>query len=361
MHFEAAVFFACVMLFTWVGYPALAFLLSKVMPRRPKKAPFRPALSIILPVHDEGPALEAKIRNILAQGYPRALREIIVVDDGSDDGAVESLPPELRRAVRVITLPVRRGKACALNAGIQAATGEILIFTDARQKIKRGSIQALLKNFYDHRVTAVTGALRPNAGRAESLFRRYEEALRRFESAWGSPAGATGAFYAVRRRCAAYLPEDTILDDLVISMTAAARGRLVYEPQAVAVEPHQEAADTWRRRLRTLAGNWQIVLHPLRYRRIFSRRTAFQLFSHKFLRLVSPISAAGLALSLAPSAPLAAATAAVGIGATIVLSLLPAGGFAGAAAELARSLFVAPVRALTRYLRGRETVLWQRR
>ena len=186
MPLKAALIFAGAMLFTYAGYPLLAFALSKIAPRRVRKAPFKPFISIILPVHNEAGRLPGKLENLLAQRYPRGLSEIIVVDDGSDEEAADSIPPRLRRAVKTITLPRRRGKACALNAGIQAASGEILVFTDARQQIAPGSLDALVKNFYDHRVTAVTGSLRRPPGTLEGLFRRYEEALRRWESAWGN-------------------------------------------------------------------------------------------------------------------------------------------------------------------------------
>lgn len=361
MRLEAALFFAGAMLFTYVGYPALAFVLSKVARRRVRRAPFRPSISIILPVHNESDRIEGKLRNILAQDYPRVLMEIILVDDGSDEDAAESIPADLSCRVNVITLPRRRGKASALNAGVHAARGEILVFMDARQHIKPGALEALLKNFYDHRVTAVTGALECPSGSAEGTLRRCEEALRRWESAWGSPAGATGALYAVRGKSAVYLPEDTILDDLVMSMSAGARGRLVHEPLAVAVEVDQGGGEAWRRRMRTLAGNWQIVFHPLRFRRIFSAGTVLQLVCHKLLRLLFPLFALGLAVSGGMAAPSVALALFCVLGAACAVFASRRGRLGRAAAGAVASILAAPLAGLAGYISGRETVLWARR
>ncbi len=359
MPLKAAFFFAAVIAFTWIGYPALAYLFSKMLPRPVRKAAFRPRVSIVLPVYNEGPRVEGKIRNILAQEYPRELLEIIVVDDGSTDRSIESLPASLAGEVCLIALPWRCGKAAALNCGIRAATGKIIVFMDARQQVQPGSLSALLDNFNDRRVTAVTGALQACAKGGESLFRRYEEALRAWESAWSSPAGATGALYAVRRASAPYLEEMTILDDLVISMTAASRGRLVYEPRAVAIEPQGQGASR-RRRLRTLAGNWQILLHPLRYRGIYSAQTVFQLCCHKFLRLTTPFCAGGLILSLSVAAPAITAAGLATLVMAPALALATPGCTGRGARRLAWSLLVAPLRSLARYLSRSESVLWQR-
>ena len=361
MRLEAALFFAGAMIFTYIGYPALAFGLSKVMRRRVRRAPLWPSISIILPVHNESDRIEGRLKNILAQGYPRALAEIIVVDDGSDEDAAKSIPADLLSRVKLITLPRRRGKASALNAGVQAASGEILVFMDARQRIKPGSLEALLENFHDQRVTAVTGSLECPSPGAEGALRRYEEALRRWESAWASPAGATGALYAVRRGSAVHLREDTILDDFVMSMSAAATGRLVHERRAVAMEVDEGRGDAWRRRMRTLAGNWQIVFHPLRFRRMFSAGTVVQLVCHKLLRLLFPLFAMGLVASVAIAAP-PVALALVGVGAAAGVLLVSGRGRLGRTCAVAvASLIAAPLAGLAGYISGRETVLWARR
>ncbi|MCD6405743.1 MAG: glycosyltransferase [Planctomycetes bacterium] len=361
MPFKIALVFAAAMAFTYVGYPALLFLISRLAGRRAREQHSFPLVSVILPVYDEGARLGAKVDNIISQDYPSDRLEIVVVDDGGSDYAPDHLRDARLAGVNVISLPRRLGKASALNAGIEAARGEVLVFTDARQEIAAGSIRALAARFADPDVAAVTGRLAVAGGGAEGMYRRYEETLRSWEGRCGAVAGATGALYAVRRRAVGLIPAETILDDLVISVAAAAKGRFLYEPQAVALEPSESAARTWNRRIRTLAGNWQLLLHPVRYRRIFSLRTIVPLICHKALRLFFPLFAVGFLLCVAAGgAGAVVAVPVVALSAVIVAAAILAGGPAATIVEIAASLVVAPVGALARYLSGRESVLWAR-
>jgi len=364
MLLSCALFCAAVLVFTYLGYPLLAVTLARLAPRPVRRAAGFPFLSVVLPAHREGRRLREKLSQLRSQKYPCGKLEIIAVLDGCAQEAEAERLVASGLADRVICFPERRGKAAALNAGMRAAAGEVIVFTDARQTLAPRAIAALAENFADDEVTAVTGRLvtssPPGGPGAEGLFRRYEEGLRRAEAAWGSCAGATGALYALRATAAAPIPEDTILDDLVISLSAAAQGRLVYEPRATATEPPGGPHRTKRRRIRTLAGNWQIALRPLAYRSIFSRRTVLQLLCHKGLRIVCPFFAAGLAVSLAVLWPLATALAAASGAAVLAAGRTFSRRGAGALSEAAESLLFAPVAALFGYLSGRETVVWAR-
>jgi cellulose synthase/poly-beta-1,6-N-acetylglucosamine synthase-like glycosyltransferase len=359
MPLRATLLFALLMVFTYAGYPLVAFLLARIAGRGVKRATYRPTVSVILPVHNEGDRLVRKVRNLREQTYAGDRVEIIVVDDGSTDGSAERLSLRAPAGVGVVMLPQRYGKATAINAGLEAATGQVIVFTDARQTLEPKAIEMLLENLADPSVAAVTGRLATVDRTADGFFRRYVERLRSWEALWGSCAGVTGALYAVRRKYAAALPADTILDDLVMSLGAASRGRLVYDTRAVAIEEPQDYGRVWRRRLRTLAGNWQILLHPLRYRRILSARALVPLVCQKALRLFFPFFAAGFAISAAYLLPLAAilATVAVAVlGASMVAAFKR--GAVGHAGQALASVFLAPVEALLLYLVGRETVLW---
>jgi len=347
---------AALMVFTYAGYPFIAFVLAVIFRRAVARAEFTPKVTVILPVHNEGERLRGKVGNLLSQEYPQDRMEIVVVNDGSEDGSVEDLRRESPAAVKIVTLPERQGKASAINAGLAAATGEVIVFTDARQALAQGTLEALLSSFADARVAGVTGRLVAQGGGADGFFRRYEERLRSWEAAWGSCTGATGALYAVRRTAAVPLPRDTILDDLVMWLCAGRAGRLVYEKDAVAVEPSCGDGRTWHRRLRTLAGNWQILLHGVRFKRALSPRVTVQLACHKGLRLLFPFFACAFVAGAALAWPLGA-LAAVAAGA-VSLALSFALRKFGWIVEIMMSLFVAPVEALVRYMSGRESVLW---
>lgn len=358
MYFELAVAFIIVMAFTYAGYPAVAWVLSKVARRPVIKGSYTPFVSVIMPVHNEGARVARKIANVLAQDYPRGNLEIIVVDDGSTDGCVDSVSGGVSASLRIVRLLERGGKANALNAGISGARGEVMVFTDARQLLGGDALRRLVASFADKRVTAVTGRLVPGREGAEGAFRRYEETLRKWEAAWGSCAGATGALYAVRSAAVRSIPSESILDDLVISLSAASRGRLVYAEEAVAYEVDEEDERTRTRRLRTLAGNWQMLLGPRRFGCVFSWRTFAQVTCHKILRLAFPFFAAAALVCIALTSVEAVAACLAAAAATGVV--LISSGRHRRVAETLAYLCVAPVQALVRYLTGRETVLWGR-
>lgn len=356
---KVALLSACMMAFTYVGYPLIACVAAAAVRRRRHSDPEPRKVSVILAVHNEGHRLSSKVRNLLAQDYPRKLVRVIVVDDGSSDGSVENLESQDLERVTIISLPERRGKAAALNAGLGAAMGDVVVFTDARQAVRPDAIRMLCRNFSDPSVAAVTGRLFSPAGSAGRLFRRYVEAVRSWEGIWGSCAGAAGALWAVRRECVEALPEDTILDDLVLSLSATAVGRLVYEKHALAFESHEDSARVWRRRLRTLAGNWQILFHPVKYRRVFTTRSFVPLVCQKLLRLLFPFAALAFAVSVLAVWPVVIGPAAVLILA-LVLSAGLTGALRGSVISALSSLLFAPLEALWLYLSGRQTVLWAR-
>jgi cellulose synthase/poly-beta-1,6-N-acetylglucosamine synthase-like glycosyltransferase len=204
----------------------------------------------------------------------------------------------------VFGLPERRGKPAALNALASRARGEVLVFADARQRFERGALRALVADFADPDVGGVSGELmfvadpdRGWVGEAVGLYWRYEKCIRRAESRVHSTVGATGAIYAMRRELYRPLPEDTLLDDVLLPMGVVAQGRrVVFESAARAYDrPAATAAQEFARKARTLAGVFQLfahhpwVLHPLR------NPLFFQTLSHKGLRLLTPFA---LALAL---------------------------------------------------------------
>jgi cellulose synthase/poly-beta-1,6-N-acetylglucosamine synthase-like glycosyltransferase len=202
-----------------------------------------------------------------------------------------------------------RGKAAALNAGVARARHEILVFADARQTFAPDALRALVAPFADRRVGAVTGELiLENAGAGEpgvaegvGLYWRYEKYLRRLESIVGSVLGATGAIYAMRRELWQPLPGDTILDDVLAPMRAVFAGRtIVFEARARAFDraPEDPAAEA-RRKIRTLAGNVQILWLDPRLLIPVVNPVWLQYMSHKVGRLLVPYALVALLVSSA--------------------------------------------------------------
>jgi cellulose synthase/poly-beta-1,6-N-acetylglucosamine synthase-like glycosyltransferase len=200
-----------------------------------------------------------------------------------------------------VLLAEREGKAVALNHGIAAARGEVIVFTDARQEIEPSAIPQLIANLADSRVGCVSGELCLSGGSGArategvGLYWKMEKQIRKWESASGSVVGATGALYAVRRELIPTLPACTILDDVYIPMEVVRRGcRVVFEPEARAWDkPTAGFRREFLRKVRTLTGNYQLLqLMPWLLGRANPLR--FELISHKLLRLLVPFALVGL-------------------------------------------------------------------
>jgi cellulose synthase/poly-beta-1,6-N-acetylglucosamine synthase-like glycosyltransferase len=102
--------------------------------------------------------------------------------------------------------------------------------------------------------------------------------------------GATGAMYAIRKELFSELPQDLILDDVYIPLKAIEKGfRAIFEPKAKIYDTAvKNAREEFLRKTRTLAGNFQIFVYLKRLFNPFKSPIAWQLFSHKFLRLIVP-------------------------------------------------------------------------
>jgi cellulose synthase/poly-beta-1,6-N-acetylglucosamine synthase-like glycosyltransferase len=285
------------MLYTYVGYPFWIYLRSRLHPRPVRQELMLPRVSVILAVHNGASLLRQKIDHLLSLDYPRDRMEIIVVSDGSTDGTEDILNEYIIPPVRSIRYTEHRGKAAALNLGMQAATGEILVFLDLRPWLEKNALPMLLSNFADPEVGCVAGELvlrceghDAGAKAVAGLYWRYEQWIRNCEAKVDSPVGVYGGFYAVRRELARELPEGTILDDMLQPLSVIRQGfRSVVDLRARVYDiwPRSLRGE-FHRKVRTLAGNFQLLkLAPWLLLR--QNRLRFELISHKLLRLLVPI------------------------------------------------------------------------
>jgi cellulose synthase/poly-beta-1,6-N-acetylglucosamine synthase-like glycosyltransferase len=286
---------AFVVVYVYLAYPVLLALWARLRPRPVTADDKTPAVSIIIAARNEADRLGARIENLLALDYPRRQVQIVVVSDGSTDGTAEVLR-RYRPAVDALYLTAG-GKARALNAGVARARHELLVFTDARQHFAADALRRLVSPFADSTVGGVSGELildaeqGETAGIAEGVggYWRYEKWLRRQESTIGSTLGATGAIYALRKHLWQPLPEQTILDDVLAPMRAVlASTRVVFEAGARAFDQAVSAPAELRRKIRTLAGNFQILWLEPRLLNPFANPVWLQYLSHKVGRLIVP-------------------------------------------------------------------------
>ncbi len=195
--------------------------------------------------------------------------------------------------------PEPHGKAAGLNDAIKLATGEVLLFTDARQRIESGALRLLVENFADPEVGAASGELMlgdptsGETGKGMGLYWQIEKKIRELESASGSVAGATGAIYCARRSLldASPLPEGAILDDVLLPMQIVRQGfRVIFDSRAQAWDaPYLGKGREFSRKVRTLSGNYQLLqLAP--WLLSSQNKIRFEFVSHKLSRLASPFA-----------------------------------------------------------------------
>lgn len=316
--------------YVYLGYALLLLVWTRLRgPRTGGRADgtdILPRLSIVIAARNEARRLPGRIENLLSLDYPAERLQIIVVSDGSTDHTEAALA-RFGPKVEVVSVPAS-GKAAALNAGVARATGDLLVFADARQTFAADALRALAAPFADPSVGGVSGELilgcETAAGRRGSSERRaqaaierldhdrrtrerrghlsssvgdgvgfywrYEKLLRGLESQVGSMLGATGAIYALRRELWQPLPPGTILDDVLAPMRAVLAGRrIVFEPGAQAFDfTSPDATTESRRKIRTLAGNVQILWFEPRLLMPFVNPVWLQYLSHKVGRLLVP-------------------------------------------------------------------------
>lgn len=308
--------------YVYLGYPLLLWIWSRVLPRPVHPQPADPPVSIVLAARNEAHHLGMRIENLLSLDYPGDRLEIVVASDGSTDDTRAVLEPFGQR-VTAVYLPTV-GKAHALNAAVAAARHDVLVFADARQRFAPDAIRALVAPLSDPEVGGVCGELildcesdadTSSIGEGVGGYWRYEKWLRRHESLVGSTMGATGAIYALRREYWQPLPADTILDDVLAPMRAVlASARVVFAAGACAFDSAVPAATELRRKIRTLAGNYQILWQEPRLLNPLANPVWVQYVSHKLGRLIVPWALAALLVSsliLAPTS-LVYATACAG-------------------------------------------------
>lgn len=281
--------------YTYVGYPVVLWVVMRLRPRRWKTARITPEVSVVLAVRNGLPLLEHRIQSLLELDYPN-IKEIIVVSDGSTDGTAAFLAQQNHPRLHALVRDTHDGKAVAVNAGMAAATAEILVFADLRPDIAPGAIQQLVSNFADERVGCVAGEYvlyantRSDGSAAVGHFYwNYEQWLRKAEAIIDSCVGVPGCFYAVRRGLARPLPAGIILDDMFQPLSVVRQGyRCVVDPAARVYDKWPKRVEgEFYRKVRTLAGNFQLfqlapwVLSP-------QDRVLAQLVSHKLMRLVVP-------------------------------------------------------------------------
>lgn len=371
--------------YTYLGYGILLMVLLKAKKLFSSKTKtvseksYTPTVSLVVAAYNEEQDIEQKIKNSLALSYPQDKINFYFVTDGSNDRTPEIVAkyPQLR----LFHQPERRGKIAAVARTMPSIDSEITVFTDANTMLNPDAVLKLVRHYQDAAVGAVAGEKRilspendAAAGAGEGFYWKYESALKRWDSELYSVVGAAGELFSIRTSLFEPVPADTLIEDFVMTLRIAQRGyRVVYEPEAQALEPPSaNAREELKRKIRIAAGGIQAVvrlrslLNPFRYGIL-----SFQYISHRVLRW----TLAPLALLL-----LLGANIALALGGSPFYQWLLAGQLLFYSAALAgqlledrklriKAFFIpyyfflmnyAVYAGFFRYLRGSQSVLWER-
>jgi len=301
------VFWVCLALiaYVYIGYPVL--LASGILgKRRPVHvASVAPAISVIIPAHNEEKGIRNKLSNLLSVDYPKDKLEILVGSDGSSDRTEAIVEEFADSGVRLVKSRERIGKSAIQNELVTRSSGAILVFTDADCLLAPNALGLLVQNFADPTIGLVTNcAVILNQGAtgivaSEGMYWRYERWLRLQESERGMLAMASGSLFGMRRDL--WKPLDpNVGDDFVLPLQVALGGyRCVMETRTSAeIIVQDESHSMLNMKMRIISKDLRGLLknssclNPFR-----TGRVAIGLWSHKLLRWAVPYFLIGLVVS----------------------------------------------------------------
>jgi len=303
--------------YVYLGYPFLLWLLSRNIEKSYPEKQYQGDISIVMVVCNEEKHIADKIVNIKQLHYSGGRLNIIIVDDCSDDDTVNLvLSSDLN--CRLIRSDKRLGKAHGINLAMTEVTTELVLFIDCRQQLDLYIIEHLSSWFADNpTIGAISGELMFKVAKGNDFsaamdgYWRYEKFIRKSEALLASVPGVTGALYMLRANTFKAIPNNTLLDDVQIPMVTAGQGyRVGFDDRAIAWdEPSTCLIKERARKIRTLGGNYQLLLRFPQWVFPFGHPISWQFFSHKIARLLVPFvisTSAALAMLLIDHYPIMA-------------------------------------------------------
>lgn len=252
-----------------------------------------PSVTVLIAAYNEAAVLEEKLENCLTLDYPDKLLNILVVSDGSTDNTDEIVRTFANREIDLFVNPENKGKATALNNGMQQITSDIVVLSDANVMYQPDAIHKLVRHFADPNIGAVSGKVvllndDLSYSDAENTYYSVEHNIQQLESDTGNLIGADGAMYALRRELFRPLLPDTLLDDFVLSMGVVQQHkRLIFDAEALGFEQNTAEIDSeYNRKVRIVAGGIQSLKRNTVWPPPGNPLTAIKLTGHKIIRWI---------------------------------------------------------------------------
>jgi cellulose synthase/poly-beta-1,6-N-acetylglucosamine synthase-like glycosyltransferase len=251
-------------------------------------------MSLIITAHNEAHQIEDKIKNSLALEYPPKLIEIIVASDGSTDTTDDIVRSFEGKGVRLIPVKDRKGKENAQLHAIQAAAGDVLVFSDVATIIPNDSLMKLSAYFADPSIGGVSSEDRiiGEGGNVEGegAYVRYEMWIRRLESELFGLVGLSGSFFACRKEIARKW-DISVPSDFNTALNCVLQGRMaVTAPDVIGYYRNiRSTGKEYLRKYRTgLRGIAAIAAKPEVLNPFKVGFYSFEVWSHKIMRWLVP-------------------------------------------------------------------------
>jgi len=251
-----------------------------------------PEITLFITAYNEEEIVAEKMANTSALDYPKSKLKILWVIDGSNDSTIDRLKGY--DGVDVLHEPERKGKTAAINRGMQHVATSLVVFCDANSMLNQQALRIISALFMNSSVGCVSGEKRIAveegdgvSSKGESAYWKYESFLKSLDSRFYSAVGAAGELFAIRKELFEPMPEDTLLDDFMLSMGIAQKGyRIAYTPDAYAVERGSlNIEEEAKRKKRITAGGIQSIMRLAPLLNLFKYgKLSFQYVSHRVLR-----------------------------------------------------------------------------
>ncbi|CAB50485.1 glycosyltransferase [Pyrococcus abyssi] len=243
-------------IFIWDGYFFLRYLLGLL--KEYKTVSWKPKVSVIIPAYNEEENIKKAIKAALSQDYP--VEEVIVVDDGSEDGTYEKAKEVKDERVKVIRIE-HKGKAGAINEGLKLAKGEVIVVTDADSFMSRDAVRRLVERFHSEDVVAVGGQIRVIVDSFLAFIQDIEHlriAMYRRAKELEDLTLAPGPLSAFRREALERIGGfvNSLVEDYATTKALKKFGKVVYSPKAkLFTRMPLTLGELWRQRRRWFLGD----------------------------------------------------------------------------------------------------------
>lgn len=258
--------------------------------------------SLIVTVYNEKHRIESKLKNLLELEFDSDRLELIIASDSSDDGTDDIVSTYAEKGIRLVRATERLGKENAQLTAINAAKGDVLVFSDVATIMEPDALKKLNAYFQDDSIGAVSSEDRfiSKDGKVagEGAYVKYEMWLRGQESKLGGLVGLSGSFFAARKEICKDWDIHSPSDFNTALNCAKAGKRSVSAPDVLGFyEDLKDPSKEYARKVRTvLRGMTGLSRHPEVLNVSKLGLFAFQVFSHKLMRWGVPWFLAALLL-----------------------------------------------------------------